>query len=176
MLSYDLTARKLSQVRNMDCIFNCCGAKATTQTYEPLRWKKVRCYDGKVSHDADPWRPDPTSMRLNVPNHKIDLNKPLHDQPWLGEHSIPTAVPCIIKALCICDVFFGFDGNPQSAPVGTQTGSSFLRISSISPTESALCGQGRQYPVLKMGSWNPHYRNQFSSWTTTIRCTTAGEP
>ena len=47
------------------------------------------------------------------------MNKPLRDQPWLGEHSIPTAVPCITKALCVCDVFFGYDGHKQSAPVGT---------------------------------------------------------
>ena len=52
-----------------------------------------------------------------MPNHKIDLNKPLKDQPWLGGHSIPAAVPCITKALCILDVFFGFDGNDKAAPV-----------------------------------------------------------
>ena len=80
MLSYDLTARHTvpgkGQERTMDHLFNCRGAKANNPTYEPIRWKTVRCYDGRTSHDADPWRPDPTSMRLNVPNHKIDLNRP----------------------------------------------------------------------------------------------------
>ena len=90
-------------------ISNCRGAKANTLSYEPIRWKTVRCYDGKVNHDADPWKPDSSIMRLDVPNHKTDMSKPLRDQPWLGEHSIPTAVPCITKALCVCDVFFGYD-------------------------------------------------------------------
>ncbi len=98
MLSYDLTARKLNQTRDMAHISNCRGAKANILSYEPLRWKTVRCYDGKICHDGDPWTPD-SNMRLDVPNRKIDMSKGLHGQPWLGDHSIPTAVPCITKAL-----------------------------------------------------------------------------
>ena len=121
MLSYDLTARHTvpgkGHVRSMEHLFNCCGAKANTTTYAPLRWKTVRCYDGKIRHDADPWRPDPTSMCLNVPHHRIDLNRSLNDQRWLGEHTIPVAVHRITKALCILDVFFGFDGYEKGSPV-----------------------------------------------------------
>ena len=57
-------------------------------------------------------------MKLDMPNHKVDMSKPLVGQPWLGEHSIPNAVPCITKALCVCNVFFGYGGHKQSAPVG----------------------------------------------------------
>ena len=80
MLSYDLTARKLRQNRDMAHISNCRGAKANVLSYEPLCWKTVRCYNGRVNHDADPWVPDENNMRLDVPNHKIDMSKPLRDQ------------------------------------------------------------------------------------------------
>ena len=121
MLSWELTARKFDQRLGdgqMNHILNCKGAKANELSYKSLSWKTIRCYDGKVSHDADPWRTDDKSMQLGVPNHRIDMSKPLKDQRWLGEHSIPNAVPCMVKALCICDVLFGFDGQKASAPVG----------------------------------------------------------
>ena len=122
MLSWDLTARKFNQrlgEGRMNHILNCKGAKANELTYKSLSWKSIRCYDGKVSHDGDPWAPDDKSMRLGVPNHYIDIDKPLKDQKWLGEYSVSDAVPCIVKALCICDVLFGFDGHKDSIPVGT---------------------------------------------------------
>ena len=111
MLSYEFTATKIAQNRDMDHISNCRGARANVLSYPPICWKTIRCYDGRVSHDADPWVPNEGTMKLDMPNHKVDMSKPLVGHPWLGEHSIPNAVPCITKALCVCDVFFGYDGH-----------------------------------------------------------------
>ena len=103
----------------------------------------MRCYNGNICHDADPWTPD-DNMRLDIPNHRIDMSKPLRDQPWLGDHSIPTAVPCITKALCICDVLFGYDGHKQSAPVGAVNpfvipDDMLSLVDAIKPTRPGTC-------------------------------------
>ena len=101
----------------MNHIFNCKAAKANTPTYEPLQWKTLRSHCQKISSDTDPWDPGSRPpMCLDVPHHTIDLTKSLTNQKWIGDLAIPDAVRRMTKALCICDVFFGF-GTKDGVPV-----------------------------------------------------------